>query len=58
MVAVLKKTNQAKANKKEASWVANLKLQFEYKDAKTTLSKINHTGPLVVQKPFYPEKTI
>jgi len=56
MVAVLKKTKQANTNKKETSWVANLKLRFEYKDARTILSKINHTGPLVVQKPFYPEK--
>ncbi|MCS5586127.1 MAG: urease accessory protein UreD [Gammaproteobacteria bacterium] len=37
------------------SWVAKLELQFSKSKAKTFLSKRKHIGPLVIQRPFYPE---
>ena len=38
-----------------SSWKASLSLEFGYADRKTTLSRKVHDGPLVVQKPLYPE---
>jgi len=38
-----------------SSWKASLALGFTYDDRKTTLSRKIHDGPLVVQKPLYPE---
>ncbi len=37
------------------SWKASLALEFSFEDKKTTLSRKIHDGPLVVQKPLYPE---
>src|ERR1700741_3569567 len=37
------------------SWKASLALGFSFADQKTTLSSKLHDGPLVVQKPLYPE---
>ncbi len=37
------------------SWQASLSLGFEFRDGKTVLAKKSHHGPLVVQKPLYPE---
>ena len=37
------------------SWKASLSLGFSFEGRKTTLSRKLHDGPLVVQKPFYPE---
>lgn len=37
------------------SWVAKLELQFSKSKSKTFLSKRKHIGPLVIQRPFYPE---
>jgi urease accessory protein len=37
------------------SWRASLALGFAGRDGKTILSEKRHEGPLVVQKPFYPE---
>jgi urease accessory protein len=37
------------------SWKASLSLGFSFSDQKTTLSRKIHDGPLVVQKPLYPE---
>ncbi len=37
------------------SWKAGLSLEFGFADQKTTLSRNIHDGPLVVQKPLYPE---
>src|SRR5260221_2766161 len=38
-----------------SSWKASLALGFTFDDRKTTLSRKIHDGPLVVQKPLYPE---
>ena len=38
-----------------SSWRARLSLEFSFADRKTTLSGKIHDGPLVVQKPLYPE---
>jgi urease accessory protein len=40
--------------KKQASWKAQLKLSFESHSGKTILRR-QHSGPLMVQRPFYPE---
>jgi urease accessory protein len=37
------------------SWYATLTLQFARRDARTLLVRRTHEGPLVVQKPLYPE---
>jgi urease accessory protein len=36
-------------------WRAHLKLRYIARDRKTVLLEQQHTGPLFVQKPFYPE---
>jgi len=36
-------------------WKASLSLDFSFENTKTTLSRNVHDGPLVVQKPLYPE---
>ncbi len=38
-----------------SSWKAQLSLGFSFFEGKTTLSDKAHDGPLVVQKPLYPE---
>jgi urease accessory protein len=38
-----------------ASWKASLGLRFSFSEGKTTLAGKKSDGPLVVQKPFYPE---
>ena len=38
-----------------SSWKARLALDFRFQDEKTVLAGRSHDGPLVVQKPFYPE---
>lgn len=38
-----------------AGWKAELALEYERHGEKTVLAKRRHEGPLVVQKPFYPE---
>jgi urease accessory protein len=38
-----------------SSWKARLALDFAFQDGKTVLAGKNHDGPLVVQKPLYPE---
>lgn len=38
-----------------SSWKASLKLEFRFENQKSTLSRKVHDGPLVVQKPLYPE---
>lgn len=43
------------AEKTERSWLAELKLAFEFDGRRTILSERKHYGPLIIQKPFYPE---
>ena len=38
-----------------SSWKASLSLEFGFSNQKTTLGRNFHDGPLVVQKPLYPE---
>jgi urease accessory protein len=38
-----------------STWKASLSLGFSFENQKTTLSRKTHDGPLVVQKPLYPE---
>src|SRR5258705_130091 len=38
-----------------ASWKAELRLEFERREGRTVLAKRRHEGPLVLQKPLYPE---
>ena len=38
-----------------SSWKARLALDFAFQDEKTVLARRSHDGPLVVQKPLYPE---
>ena len=39
----------------QASWEASLSLSFVERKGKTLLTSKKHSGPLMVQKPFYPE---
>ncbi|MBF0265474.1 MAG: urease accessory protein UreD [Gammaproteobacteria bacterium] len=43
------------ANKSEQDWQAHLQLEYSRRPHGTVLSKNQHTGPLLVQKPLYPE---
>ncbi len=38
-----------------AAWQARLELQFSLRGRRTVLTRRRHLGPLVVQRPFYPE---
>ncbi len=43
---------------KNSNWLAQLKLKYKTTERKTLLSFRRHLGPLVVQKSFYPEKSV
>jgi urease accessory protein len=38
-----------------AGWLASLALEFASRGGRTVLARRSHVGPLVVQRPFYPE---
>lgn len=38
-----------------AGWLASLDLEFASRGSRTVLARRSHVGPLVVQRPFYPE---
>jgi len=40
---------------KPAGWLASLQLEYTFANARTALVRRSHNGPLVVQKPLYPE---
>ena len=43
---------------KQNGWEARLSLAFEWRHSRTVLAGKQHLGPLVVQKPFYPENEV
>jgi urease accessory protein len=43
------------AEKTERRWLAELNLSFENDGRRTIISERHHYGPLIIQKPFYPE---
>ena len=45
-------------NKQGKSWRAHLALKFSGREDKTIVAHRQHVGPLVIQKPFYPEKDV
>lgn len=50
------KTPQSNLSTPSASgWLAKLELGFAYKNTKTVVRHRHHQGPLLIQKPFYPE---
>lgn len=51
---VFNETN-AVATASRAGWLARLQLEYAVAHARTALTRRSHTGPLVVQKPLYPE---
>lgn len=42
----------------QREWKAKLDLVFSFKNEKTILSHRKHIGPLIVQRPFYPEGAV
>ena len=45
----------ALTSQQQTAWQAKLKLSFARRQHKTILTGKQHSGPLMVQKPFYPE---
>ena len=43
------------AGPEAGGWQAKLELGYDYEDRATRLTRRRHVGPLMVQKPFYPE---
>ncbi|QXH49444.1 urease accessory protein UreD [Pseudomonas fakonensis] len=46
---------QIGAQEQQAGWSAHLRLRFVLRDGVTRLGARHHHGPLLVQRPFYPE---
>jgi urease accessory protein len=47
--------NASELNVPSAGWRADLRLRFAARDLRTYLIERSHSGPLIVQRPFYPE---
>jgi urease accessory protein len=45
----------ASPNRADTGWLAQLSLEFKSAGERTLLTGRRHTGPLMVQRPFYPE---
>lgn len=48
----------ATASNPHTSWKAHLSLRFSGREDKTYIAHRRHEGPLVIQKPFYPERDV
>ena len=48
----------AEPNLRAAGWRADLRLRFAARGARTHLVERSHLGPLIVQRPFYPEEGV
>ena len=48
----------AKQPAQPGGWKAALDLDFQKRHGKTIISKRHHTGPLTIQRPFYPEDDV
>jgi len=46
------------AAKSHSLWHAQLSLEFENRAQRTVITNRKHSGPLVIQKPFYPEDEV
>ncbi len=55
MTAAMKKAAIKDTQLSSQHWQAKLSLKFSGRDDKTIISHRKHVGPLVIQKPFYPE---
>jgi len=54
----VKQTNKTDLNVSPDNWHARLELEYKHSGQKTVLSHRLHKGPLVIQKPFYPEHDV
>lgn len=52
---VLPAPRQNRASRRNGGWHARLELEFAKHAARTVIARRRHSGPLTIQKPFYPE---
>lgn len=56
--AVLTRQPMTAEDAQSMSWRAHLSLKFSAREDRTIISHKQHYGPLVIQKPFYPESDV